>query len=479
MSRTKDENEPDGPVSRSNLSLDIDTIPDAVIVADADSGRVVDANAAAGDLFHCQPISLIGRDQLALHPSDRGADYAEAFRRGIEGERVNRLQDGAPIQIKTLDGQYKPVEINACRETLDDRVVVIGVFREIATQLEREQQLEAATTRLKTLLDVLPVPVAVLNTDGTVELWNQAAEETFGYTAEAVVGTIGPITMNDDTFEKELDQLLDGEVIDGREEVYRAKDGSRVRVEICARPLYEDGTVSGAVVAGVDVSDRRHRTQQLDILHRVMRHNLRNKIDAIQGWANVINNPDLGDEDAAARIADASQTLLKVSEQAKQIQAEIEADATGAEAVEAESVVTALRELSSKEFPEMPITVADSPTTAVVPAQAKRPILRLGRKILEYVSEGQIDLKTDVQDQYVVVQLVGNTRLLSAGDCSLIRNGEETALQHGSDLTIAQVYLSIESIGGNISFPVETPPASTVCIELPRVNPNNTSDTIY
>lgn len=477
MSRTEDEKQADDSASRSCLNLGVDAIPDAVVVADVDTGEIVDANAAAGELFHCQPTSLVGRDQLELHPSDRAADYAEAFQRGIEGERVDQLQDGEPIRIKTLDGQYKPVEINACRRTVEDRSLVLGVFREVTARLKRQRQLEATTAQLETLLDVLPVPVAVVSTNGTVELWNQAAEETFGYAAETVVGATDPLSMNTDTSEQQLNRLLNGEVIDGYETVYRAKDGTRVPVEVCARPLYEGGTVTGVIVAGIDISDRRQRIQQLDILHRVMRHNLRNKIDAIQGWANVINDPETNGHDAATRIAAVSQDLLELSEQAKQIRAGLDHGITNTEAVELETIITSLTETVADEFSEVTFTTTDDPATVAVPAQTRHPILQLGRKVLECVDEGRIELGTDVQDRYVIVELAGTTRLLPAGECSLIRDGEETALRHGNDLTTAQVYLSVQSIGGNISLPAATPSASTLCLELPQTNPDSDPET--
>lgn len=258
-------------ISESSASIDltVEALPDAVVVADADTGRIVDANAAAGELFNCSPANLIGQHQSALHPSRRAVEYVKAFQRGIDSERVNRLQNGNPVYIETTDGHRKPVEINAHRHTVDGQAVVLGVFREISERLEREQQLKATTTRLETLLDALPLPVTVMSLDGTIERWNQAAEETFGYAAAAIVGEQQSLFFDDAELKDLLGQLRDETEISGYETVLRGCDGRRIQVELSAHPIYEDGAVSGIIGVAIDVTEQQRRVQQLEVLHRL------------------------------------------------------------------------------------------------------------------------------------------------------------------------------------------------------------------
>jgi PAS domain S-box-containing protein len=473
MSRTEGNREQPSAGYDTSLDFSVEALPDAVVVADADTGRIVDANAAAGTLFHCHPADLVGQHQSTLHPAGRAADYAEAFQRGIDNERVNRLQNGDPVYIETADGQRKPVEINARRHTIDGQTVVIGVFREISEQLERQHQLEATKTRLETLLDALPLPVAVLDLDGTVQRWNQAAEETFGYAAEAIVGEQRSLFLDDTELTGLLDRLRDETAVSGYETVLRGCDGRRIPVELYAHPLYDDGTVSGVIGVAIDISDRQRRVQQLQVLHRLLRHNIRNQLGVIRGWAEELTSSEPAETDAAARISSASQELLEMSEEAKQIQSDLTADGQ-ATPIGLQTVISALRELASDDSPPVEIRSSMPSGTVAVPAQTTRAITILGEAVLNHVDNGQLSVCVTPQDRYVIIELAGATSLLPAGERALIEHGHETALNHGDGLDIAHAHLLIQSLGGDISFDHadHDTPARTLRLELPRVDPN-------
>ncbi|MEZ3172527.1 PAS domain S-box protein [Halorubrum sp. RMP-47] len=475
MSRTENNDEQLSIESGDPLDLTVEALPDAVVVADADTGQIVDANAATGELFHCHSNDLVGRHQSELHPEGRTAEYVEAFQRGINSKRVNRLQNGNPLYIETADGQYTPVEINARRHTVGGQTVVLGIFREVSEQLEREQQLQATTTRLETLLDALPLPVTVLSINGTVERWNQAAEETFGYAAEDAVGEQLSLFLDDVELEDLLDQIHDETVISGYETVLRGYDGRRTPVELYAHPLYEDDTVSGVIGVAVDISDQQRRVQQLEILYRLLRHNLRNQLGVIRGWAEELTTSESTGDDAVARISNASQDLLEMSEAAKRIQSDLTTDSQ-TNPVEIETVVSTLRELASGDSPPVEVRSSIPSETFTVPARATRAVTVLGETVLTHVDEARIDVRIDPQDQYVVIKLAGPTSLLPEGERALIEHGHETALNHGDGLDVAHSHLLVQSLGGDISLTDHNAPASTLRVELPRVDPDASSD---
>jgi len=148
----------------------METLPNAVVVADETTGKVITVSDTAEELFNCPATDLIGRDQLTLHPAEDADLYREAFSRGVETERIDRLQDGSPVYIETRTGERKSVEINVQRVQQDGQMFVVGVFREVSAQLKRKQELKQTTTRLNTLLDSALLHIAVLDTDGRVEL---------------------------------------------------------------------------------------------------------------------------------------------------------------------------------------------------------------------------------------------------------------------------------------------------------------------
>ena len=472
MSRKSERNQPTRSRSDSLPDIDIDLLPDPVIIADANTRQIVEANTAAEELFHCRGSDLVGRHQRDLHPSDYG-DYREAFQRASDGERVNRLSNGQPLYIETLDGQRIPVEINVRRLDTSTGTFILGVFREVAEQLERERRLDATTTRLEALLDALPVPVAVLDSNGIVERWNQQAEATFGYAHESVVGEAYPLFIEDREFDELFEQILDGGMLDGYETQHRARDGSRVPVELYARPLYEDGTFSGLIGASVDLSDRKQREQQLSVLHRVLRHNLRNELGLIRGWAQTLEPEH---SETVDTITAASERLLALSEEATRIRAGLKGNV---QTPSSTSITETLSHLSEQvdERDTATLTVATEPESAAICRRGKQAVSQLLESVLEHTETPAIELAAETYNQHVVLKLMAPTSVLPPGTRSFVRTGSETALSHSDDLQVTKAYLIIESLGGNVTIPADTGSASAnaLLIELPRMDVGNDS----
>ena len=469
MSQTT--NSPNAPSGLQDLSATtiIESLPDAVVIAEAESGTVVSANGAAEELFECQRADLVGRNQSELHPAEDAELYQEAFARGLENETVERLRDGRPLYVETALGERKPVEINAQRLQSQGQPLVIGVFREISSRLEREQELERTATRLDTLLDSAPLPIAVLDTDGTVELWNSAAEETLGYSASEIVGERYPLFVDQALFAELIDRVTGGDPVDGYQTTLRARDGSRIEVEIYAHPLYENGTITGIIGSAVDITDRRQQQQHLDVIHRILRHNLRNNLSVIQPYASMLAEgaePGAGTATAGAKILDAAEDLAQLSSHAAQVRREIRASDT---------LSCPLSELLAT----VRDTLADTPATVEGPvadasvsvsAQTDRALSWLLARIVEYTDDPGVSVAVDPRANHIELHIRGPTPLLPAGDAALITTGTETALKHGQSMDVARAYLTLTSVGGEIIQTDDTSARRSFRIEVPRLD---------
>lgn len=460
--------------SEPPLNIDVDTIPDAVLVANSDSGRIVKANTAAGELFGCHPTGLIGRHQQDLHPSDE--DYVEAFERAIDSQRVNRLQNGQPLYIETFDGHHIPIEINVQRLDTPADEFVLGVFREVTDQVNRERRLKETTSRLETLLDALPLPVAVIDTEGTVERWNRASETTFGYAADSIIGKPYPLFIEDDEFDRLFERVRNGGILDGYETTYRAQDGSRVPVELYSRPLYEDGTFTGVIGAAIDLSDRQQKEQQLEVLHRVLRHNLRTELTVIDGWNQQLADGNADRQTAIEKIETASDRLFTLGEEAKRIRTGLTGDVQQFGSIPITKVISQLSEQVSEQS-SVTMRVSEEPESSSICRRGQQAVSQLLDRVLTCVDEGTLDLAIVTHDQHVVLELTAPVAVLPAGARSFINTGKETALHHSSDLEVPKAYLMIQSIGGDVTVTVDADavPANTLSIELPRMGAGDNS----
>ncbi|MCS4051400.1 ATP-binding protein [Salinibacter ruber] len=92
--------------------------PDAIFVASAESGQVVEANQAAASLLGAPAEEIAGRHQSELHPSGEAEKYRSLFETATEeaeaeGMSFTQLEDGSQIYVETDSGKKVPVEISA------------------------------------------------------------------------------------------------------------------------------------------------------------------------------------------------------------------------------------------------------------------------------------------------------------------------------------------------------------------------------
>lgn len=108
--------------------------PDAIVLVDADSGTIIDANQAAGSLFGCAPTDLVGLHQSALYPVAARDRILDALARCPDGEALV-LHDA---QVRRRDEGLLPVEIAASRRIIGDQQAWICFYRDITHYKERE-----------------------------------------------------------------------------------------------------------------------------------------------------------------------------------------------------------------------------------------------------------------------------------------------------------------------------------------------------
>ncbi len=171
-------------------------IEDIVFVHDLE-GRILDANPAA-----CRRLGYSRDELLQLKTSDLDdPEFAAGFedrlrsqleRRHVTFEGRHRNRDGAVI----------PVDISTSMIQLEDQVAVLAVCRDITERKALEearrqfaQTIEAknrtlseSESRYRRLTEGAQDAVVVADDQGHITLFNPAAERTFGYSSEEILG---------------------------------------------------------------------------------------------------------------------------------------------------------------------------------------------------------------------------------------------------------------------------------------------------
>ena len=254
--------------SRQKYQSLIEALPDAVILIDDETERIVDANGKAGVLLERDPEDVLGMHVTDIHPELDSDRYERLFREGLPRTAgaeasARRFDDGTPVEVVTASGSRVPVEVRASVLQLDDETVVQGVFRDLSDETERQRELE----RSRTVLDAVGDATYALDEDGCFTYANDAMAELAGYSVDEIVGEHCSLVMGDAHVE-EGTELIRTLLRENRSRgmarmTVERKDGEHVDVENHIALLPSDGEFRGTAGIARDVTDRVEQERRL------------------------------------------------------------------------------------------------------------------------------------------------------------------------------------------------------------------------
>ncbi len=178
------------------------------------------------------------------------------------------------------------------------------IEKQVETETENETKTESGFDGVTDVLSLSPDPVMVMGTDCVIREANDEAYELLGYTEGSLEGADISDLLPETDLKHNIDGYLDRpgfQIIGdyGDVDVLRA-DGTRLPVEISLNPIYdsqtdEDASLERVVVTLKDVSEKKRReeriesaNQQLKVLNRVLRHDIRNDMNVVRGRAEAL-----------------------------------------------------------------------------------------------------------------------------------------------------------------------------------------------
>jgi two-component system, LuxR family, sensor kinase FixL len=158
----------------------LDSVPDAMVIVDQATGRIVHANGVAGRLFGWPPAELVGQPVEVLVPARfRGshamhrAEYAGAPRGrpmglglGLFGARKDGGEFEAEISLAPLDGGGRAYAVAAVRDVTERKRLERGaqLYRQAQDEVrERDEFLSVASHELRTPVTALQLQLQMLN----------------------------------------------------------------------------------------------------------------------------------------------------------------------------------------------------------------------------------------------------------------------------------------------------------------------------
>ena len=239
-----------------------DASRDALLIADAQTGMLVDANPAALVLLGRSIEEVRGLHQTDVHASEDALAGRTAFHR-------YRYESGATEHVVLRrDGTRIPVEIAASpMRDAQGRNLILGIFHDLTEHRRAEEDLRESEERFRIMADSCPTIMWVTNAEGMLWFVNRAYREFFGITYEPVQGRKWHLQVHPDDEGKPNTALQRGIeqhasfAVEGR--IQRA-DGEWRWLSAYGEPRFSvSGEFLGHVGLSSDITDRKQAEEAL------------------------------------------------------------------------------------------------------------------------------------------------------------------------------------------------------------------------
>jgi signal transduction histidine kinase len=297
--------------------------------------------------------------------------------------------------------------------------------------------------------------VFVVNDCGRIIKLNQTATETLGVDQGAVLG--GELTA---VLDYECAELRDKDTIS-----LETDDGINRYDAQVSTITDQHGRELGSLLSLRDVTERELREQRLTVLNRVLRHNLRNKIEVIRSHAEILDaNTTNGHSDSIIKAAD---SLVELGQGARTIDRFV-SESTASTTVDLREAIE--QALDDVEQADTTVTVSvDTPDQPAVTTNASALSAALESPIENALAYADTEVRITVAecaDSYELT-IADDGPGIPAGELESLDAGTETALQHGTGLGLWQLKWAVRTMGGELSF--ETGDGTTIEIVLPKL----------
>ena len=305
--------------SAEQLKAIYNTVNEAIFVHDPESGRVLDCNQRACEIYGYTHDRLIGMSIGEL--SEEGADYTQ--NRAIE--LLNKaVTQGAQVfewRARRHDGSCFWAEVSLGSSSVEDQRYVVAAVRDITDRKHSEVALRSSEERFVTMFRLSPNAVLISRlSDGLCLKANDAFLSLTGYALGEILGRStqeGDLNLWVDPsqlqhFEKEL---VERGLVRGVEAQIRRKDGTTANV-LVSSSVFVIGNDTCVISAALDVTAKQameevmrkaQRLESLGVLAGGIAHDFNNLLAGVFGHLELageaLRDHALGEAEASVRNA--------------------------------------------------------------------------------------------------------------------------------------------------------------------------------
>ncbi|RLF66779.1 MAG: hypothetical protein DRN57_06410 [Thermoplasmata archaeon] len=223
--------------TQRQLEMILESVQAGIVIIDAETNSILDANPRAREILGMELGDLIGRSCSDLTGSTEGSICSIADP-GMKMEGVEKT-------ITNCRGEKITILVTGTEIELEGRRALVNSFVDITNMKRAEEKMREGEERLKAITDASQDAIIMIDNEGRIIFWNPSAERIFGYTEAEILGkdlhqTIAPSRYHG-AFMKAFPRFMEtgegkaiGKVLDM--EALR-KDGKEITIQLALSAL--------------------------------------------------------------------------------------------------------------------------------------------------------------------------------------------------------------------------------------------------
>jgi signal transduction histidine kinase len=336
--------------------------------------------------------------------------------------------------------------------------VGLGGLWVTVTEYDLFEQLPASrAVGRQTAFNASDAAIVVVNNDGNVSDLNPAASDLFSVTPANCVG-------------EPLASLLPGSIT--ADEIRQPDPptfempNSDTVIEAATTTTSDDsGQSIGETIVFTDITAERRRQQRIQVLNRVLRHNLRNDLNAAKGYVDIMADGSTDTEQFQSKVESILDDLVTIGDKAQSTEQVLKADPIATEATPVSILVNdgVKSVISTHGTVRTDITVPEAPAVRINPSVIQSVIEEIIENAVRHTDDATVTITYDADPP--TLSIADDGPGISTHEITVLENAQETDLEHGSGLGLWLIKWGTESFGGTVRF--DTADGTEVSIEFP------------
>ncbi|ELY95680.1 HTR-like protein [Natrialba hulunbeirensis JCM 10989] len=427
---------------------------------------------------------LLWRD--VIHPEDREMVW-ETVQEAVSNDEPYNIT----YRVTTRCGETKwVIERGRGVPRVDGSVTTLeGLITDITARKERKQELEWKTKAM----DEASMGIVIADpteADTPITYVNKEFCELTGYDREDVLGRNcrflqGPLTA-ESTVETVREGIANAEPVDVDILNYR-RDGTPFWNNLQITPVFDDdGSVSYFVGFQTDVTARIEYERRIAVLHRILRHNIRNHLNVQLAQLEELLDSESNEEAAIENVRAPALSLLESSEKARRIESVLSSASFDPDTVPISSLLD--RAYSSASLPEGEESVHVSredgaDPTVLAPPEVAVAFRELIENAVHHATDASPTVSITVETKtttvasdgrttaVVVVRIEDTNPHIAEMDRTRLLGNDESPVHHGSGLGLWLVNWLVTMSGGMIEHEAMDGGGNRISVALLRPEP--------